>query len=872
MEHLGNALKALFISQNGDDVLSSAGLLRDGKAKIVSDIVHLDSDLQESQIFKLLNKLNIYSTLDQKIIVGQVIISQWMQQDSNHRELAFFKPSVFNTLLYFACHTIFLEENEPVCHYSRLLRWHTVTTFLGEDIFTTALIASSDIKNGYTRTYFDWPAFIGHNNKELNALFNRPMADLHMHLKASSFNFDFSWLSVMNNITELRDKFEEVNTKRKYSDWDSSLYEKMYRASAIRLYLASRTGLTGNCMGSSDLYKVLNPPSFEDLKKIMDNIPGYSNPMLDRILDNVKECAKNYDDRSPFQDVDYIRLHNYNKEAITSVLSSERELMYKVFSLILGDSDDRAEISTLFYAYLCYKTTFRQALVQLDSSIGFHNFTLYEKIKDAFVVDIYKRFLYKASIESFLSHGNGHNRYLETRIVPGEAADDIADKVGKIVDCVQADFKSNFTLILHFIKARDNREDKNYRHKLVREKIKRQAFAIYEFRNDTKYWCSEPDDFPLVGFIVGIDAANSEIYCRPEVFAHAFRFLRQHKIANEKERPKDLNITFHVGEDFYDVADGLRAIEEAMIFLNLRNGDRLGHCLALGTDVRNYYNKRYNTICTTKQVLLDNMAWLHHKCKRLLGYTPLSYYLETTFHQYFIEVYGEDLYKDGKFNYAQVFDSDLKTMDDIQDYYQSWLLRGNSPTFAADMDKVPDSELEREWLYSSENHHIGAELAKNNKNALEIFERYHNDSVVKKGSEAVTFTIRSEYRDEFYKLLEAIQQHLLNKIEKKRIAIECNPSSNIKIGEMNSYDEHPILKFFNSGLNTPYPEHAISVSINTDDQGIFATSLEREYSLMALALERSNVDGCHNSPRQIFDWLDKIRQMSIEQKFDSRNM
>lgn len=308
-----------------------------------------------------------------------------------------------------------------------------------------------------------------------------------------------------------------------------------------------------------------------------------------------------------------------------------------------------------------------------------------------------------------------------------------------------------------------------------------------------------------------------------------------------------------------------------MIFLNLHNGDRLGHCLALGTNVRSYYEMRSHTICSTKQVLLDNMAWLHHKCKRLMGYTPLCYYLESTFHNLFLQVYGDDKYKKGKFNYDKVFDvkNNLKAMDNIQDYYLSWLLRGNSPTFASDDDIVPQSDIEREWFNASINHHLGVELARSNKNALEIHENYHNDRVVEKGSEAQTFTIREEYRHDFYSLIEAIQEHLLTKIEKKRISIECNPSSNYKIGEMTKYEEHPIIRFFNNGLSTPYPSHDIAVSINTDDQGVFSTSLEREYSLIALAMERNQPEGFKNSPRQIIEWLDKIREMSIEQRFSN---
>ena len=86
---------------------------------------------------------------------------------------------------------------------------------------------------------------------------------------------------------------------------------------------------------------------------------------------------------------------------------------------------------------------------------------------------------------------------------------------------------------------------------------------------------------------------------------------------------------------------------------------------------------------------------------------------------------------------------------------------------------------------------------------------------------------------------------------------------------MMRYDGHPITKFFNRGLSTPYPSHDIAVSINTDDQGVFSTSLEREYSLIALAMEGYQPEGYKNSPRQIIEWLDKIREMSVEQQFSN---
>lgn len=674
----------------------------------------------------------------------------------------------------------------------------------------------------------------------------------------------------------MEDVFSEVYSLRKTYGWDKDLYAKMYRACAIRLYLASRTELLleKDRLTFAQLLNIIDDEMNHVNNAIVDSKIEESakrqlleSHSLEFLLSKAKETSRHFDNRSDYQDLDYIRIPHYNKDNIRSVLSSERELMYRVFKLLLEGCDDYKDISSLFYAYLCYKIKFRNAVVQLNSTVGFHNFTLFEEIKDRFIVKKYKKYLYKAAIESFLI--NGKERYLETRIVPDTTEEGIAEKIKEIADSIDEKYRFNFSIIFHFIKSRDKRNDKEYRHKDLREDIKKRAFAIHNFRNNAKYQGVGSEDYALSGYVVGIDAANSEIYCRPEVFAQAFRFLKNHNIKNNgRQRPNDLNITYHVGEDFFDIADGLRAVEEAMIYFNLKNGDRLGHCLVLGTDVRKYYSMRYNTICCTKQVLLDNMAWLHHKCKRLFGFSPLCYYLEGVFNQYFYEVYQGELYKDGELNYNLLNNPNIK--DNINDYYRSWVLRGNNPKFGSIKEKTDyENELEQEWDNYAENHEYGIEIAEFNMNALNLFDQYHRNDVIERGAEAVAFTIKGSYVEDFYKLLEAIQEQLLQEIESKRISIECNPTSNYKIGEMSNYDEHPILKFYNSGLNTPYNKHDIAVSINTDDQGVFSTSLEREYSLIALAIERQQTEEFKNSPRRIIDWLDKIRQMSVEQQFDN---
>ena len=105
------------------------------------------------------------------------------------------------------------------------------------------------------------------------------------------------------------------------------------------------------------------------------------------------------------------------------------------------------------------------------------------------------------------------------------------------------------------------------------------------------------------------------------------------------------------------------------------------------------------------------------------------------------------------------------------------------------------------------------------------------------------------------------------------IGVETNPSSNLLISTMGSYDEHPIIRLFNKHLT--YDEEMlkecaqVNVSINTDDKGVFRTSLENEYALMACALEkvRDKEGGPVYNRQMIFEWLDDIRKMGNLQSF-----
>lgn len=128
--------------------------------------------------------------------------------------------------------------------------------------------------------------------------------------------------------------------------------------------------------------------------------------------------------------------------------------------------------------------------------------------------------------------------------------------------------------------------------------------------------------------------------------------------------------------------------------------------------------------------------------------------------------------------------------------------------------------------------------------------------------------IPSFYVEGVEKLQKAMQRY----IGEMGIGIETNPTSNYLISVMSGYEEHPILSLYNKNLGDIENERNCSqlfVSVNTDDKGIFRTSLENEFSFLAAALEGAkDSDGNKKYNRQmIYQWLDNIRQMGLQQSF-----
>lgn len=804
-------------------------------------------------------------TLDNAESIYKHLKERWMCKSADFHICFTQRASVFNVLLHFGSVVLSERNQQPICHYEHLLRWHDLTTLLGEDVLTTSFLAAKDLQGRNHRRTFCWPVVIGHDNLALNELLCRPLSDLHFHLKGSSFNFELNWMSLMNKTVGWSKQFNRFHYMQQQSldivddEYNENFYLSMMKAAALRMILFEY--VDAECVFSS-----LPPTDIALAEKVLaatsvDMAMPYAKN-IDAVLQRLRHI---YGKRYKGTDGS-LRIPDYaTTERITlgidksdsryafTVLSGERWMMYEIFRNIYAKNNVDYRVVAWFYAYLLYKAQFRTELVQNNGLVGFANFALYEGRKSLFIREgsVYDSLLSQLAVAGFLQGTKG--RWLEARITPKNSKKQLEMALCKTCrDIVDSHFmaddkkkaiETQYAFILHFIKKHDigkaSKASKGFcRHYSLRYDIKKQALAIWHLREMGGSFSSK---------VVGIDAANSELYTRPEVFAQAFRFLRESMMAFTCRKVHDLGMTYHVGEDFHDVVDGLRAIDEVIHFLGFRNGDRIGHGMVLGIDVRAYYKENHGNVVMPKQVLLDNVAWLYYKGRNLPTFTAACKELEMLFETYFMQLYGN-----------------LSYHVTIWKYYLSWLLRGDSPPYYFSKNRNGKHHVNSKWSMFHLNDDKDACMAREDNIACNLYAAYHYDSEVRKsGSE----TTNVHFSNAVIEYICDVQKKILQEIERANICVECNPTSNLRIGHFRSYSTHPIMRMFNDQMPIDEDKHCISVSINTDDKGIFATSIEREYSLLALSLEKEYVASGKCSPRQIYDWLDKIRKISLEQRF-----
>ena len=787
--------------------------------------------------------------------------------------------SIFSLLPQYGKEVLRICDGAPVCRQEKLLDWREMSMALGQDLFTCATLAWSDAMEHRVRTSFCWPAAIRSDSAELKSLLRRGLAENHYHLNGSTQSFALTWGFLMNH----PEKAERYFSDKKFRfdlhgepAWGPLtnqlprktliLYAAEIRLSLFEKLLAPRLPKADADAEEMDQWMLEDSPDRRGVVRRRASQARFLYGARFPQLDGSSKCLDYAVDPEGGADLD----------SPLRFLSGERRFLYQCFRACYSGAFCREEQNGL-YLYLLIKTKLRGEIIQNNGQYGFRNFSEYQDRKAhiwGYSPD------YRAEANRLAISATLHTsvRSLELRVMPGNSRDGLRENIGfpdqvaefdRKEHCAgkrkrrqRAEEQNRYFYVVHFAKkplppvkkGRDNRGVLRARHYALRRTVERQAKVLARTLERDSYLC---------GRIRGIDAASHEIGCRPEIFATAFRFLRGFTPyggadSGQPRRWPELNVTYHVGEDFLDIADGMRAVDEAICFLHLESGDRIGHGLALGIEPEDYYALKKRTVILPAQDLLDNLVWLLFRSLEWGVTTPQAFRVR-------LEKRADELMR-------RIYMKNCPQAD-LQKYFQSWFLRGDDPELYflprrtdGSMREGPEFSAVQYCRFKRDDdlrEIFDGDGLRKDEDIHRLLHRYHYGAHERmEGQKTEIFSIDSDY----IQLIRDMQNRMLRRVMEKEICIECNPSSNYLIGTFREYGKHPIFRFNHYGLELPeYPDKAtqLRVSVNTDDQGIFDTSLENEYALLYGSLNtRLAPDGARVvSNDAALSYLEHVRDM-----------
>lgn len=502
------------------------------------------------------------------------------------------------------------------------------------------------------------------------------------------------------------------------------------------------------------------------------------------------------------------------------------EILFYLYVFEYLDYTENEYIAAKFHHYLLIKGFVHRFSVMQYSQYGFSQFQLITEnpIRDD-VESFYKnRFLqlssgggkkYLGTIEGRFSPGNNKLRINESlkRIYDGfEKAQNESDDLKDV----------KLYLVAHFIKRKDTVNDKiiSIRHRQLRTELQRKAMSLIAFFNsNSKYGKC----------IKGIDAAASEFDAGPEVFAPIFRFIKKNGINR---------CTFHAGEDFKHILSGMRYIYEAIEFLDMTHGDRLGHCTAVGISPKLWIERTGKTCFISQGEWLDDMIFLWEiitksKHCKLQAYLPL---IVCEISEFSYKIYGE--------SYPPYLLS------------EAWKLRKYDPFVYIENKRVP---FYNGFIAERYEDMVNIKRRFENKSIKDIMRVYHRtddmtdmyDKIIEIECEKIC-TIED---------MISIQGIILEYINRKGIVIESLPTSNIRISYYRNAMEYHLKDWMNCSLTNLMPP----IVLGTDDPGIFTTNIFNEYARAYMHLEENSV-----SSHEAFSQISNIYRSSIIYKFDNQ--
>lgn len=562
---------------------------------------------------------------------------------------------------------------------------------------------------------------------ELVNIFEDGVSEHHLHIMGTSEN-DYVWqdalrqpkatlsyLAKAHNCAAARQQLMQVNPEIKFSD----LYRLLLIASELRQTL---------------------------LEMMQGHVTAHSRTQLQ---DKLRSWPTRFSSHHPASAY----------TATNNPFVNEALLLFAFYRHL---AQTRSEVAArCLHIYLLLQSLFNRLLNQQPLDKGFQQFEkiTQNELREATEERFQQRF------EQLQGMYGNHFNLLEVRFAP---KDDV-NKLRKLLKALNKGYKRStfskqvpFTLTAHFIKAKDKPKLLHpCRDYPLRLRLQKQKKILCHYLQKNPKFKQR---------VVGIDAAGNELHAGADVFAPLYRQLRSEGVKH---------FTYHAGEDFKHLLSGMRQIFEAIHYLDLQPGDRIGHATAVGIEPTLWQERAAARQQISKGEWLDTLLFTHHLLLETGDAECIhqAYKLENT-----IQRLGEIVFSRHDLN--------------IQALTRAWLNRWRDPL-------TDDYQLEPGGM-------AGAILTK-----------WHTPEAYERARELLSVETNILSCDIYRKM----QENLIEIVCQKQIALEVLPTSNLRISYYKNYAEHHIYRWLKEdAINRP------TVVMGSDDPGIFATNIFNEYA------------------------------------------
>lgn len=640
------------------------------------------------------------------------------------------------------------------------------------------------------------------------------LADVHVHLSGST-EVDAVWQNALNNPDE-------------YMRYIASAYENVKKRRVRELYLQVEQGLTPRKVYFRlRLARSLRTALVEHMLEQGDERHSWCKHLQKSLRPGYRAWHFQFDAEHTLTSHPLRKLYGFAPNV--SDICCELLWLALTFQYLNTHSDEQFFSQALYVYLLIQNATFLPLCVMQVEQFGFTQFQKFTENDVRMQAERSYQARFRQAANS-VDPGQSDLWLLEGRFSPSDTIAKTADLLGNIIAGFAA-FQGapggvgildqspgyphkrmnrlDLRLVAHFIKT-DELEQVSVSKKAslqicrfnhLRQSVRTRAHALVALR----------ERHPILQhYVQGMDAAANELHSPPEVFAPTFRYLRRHGLRWA---------TYHAGEDFPHLISGIRAIWEAVNFLELRAGDRLGHCTAIGIDPALWVERALadcGSLALRQGDWLDDLVFAYRQLLDVPEALPYLNTLSDAIHTLFQKVYAGLSFAGTTVNLM----------------WAAYQLRPRDVLLAFEPD------LETRFILDEENMQERMRIIKYKSDpagqeAWRLFEHYHSHDILPawRRADVVDAKILP------VSCLKILQDKMIDLLNQRQIAIETLPTSNVRISYYDNYSEHHLLRWLGLKGAGPVP----TVCVGSDDPGIFSASLRNEFVHIYLMLLKAGL-------------------------------